>query len=102
MIRHFEKHHRDASKYPEGASFFRTRRDERGLNGDGLYLHVGEASGPCIALVERKLKARPWRVDLGPFRERGQKDERYFKNFKSAVKLFRKLGRKALNKATLT
>lgn len=100
MIGHFEQHHREASKYPEGAMFFRRRYDvDRGVLGNGLYLYADGASGHCIALVEYRREKRPWRVYLGPFQENGQKDERCFKNFKSAVSFFRELGRKALNES---
>ncbi len=96
MINHCEIYNRSSSQYPPGPLFLRKRYDERGITGNGLYLYAEGASGPCIGLYQRKNSKYPWKVYVGPFRKKGQKDEHSFKSFRNAVKLFRSLGRQAL------
>lgn len=91
MIKHIEDLSKYKMGYPSGSFFIRRR-----YNVNGLYLYAEGACGPCISIYKRKNGKYPWKVYVGPFLQKGQKDERSFKNFKNAVKLFRSLGRQFL------
>lgn len=91
MIHHLEIYKKSYSEYPSKAFFIRRRND-----GNGLYLYAEGGDGPCISIYQRGNDGYPWKVYMGPFCEHGQKDERSFKSFKNAVKLFRSLGRQFL------
>lgn len=102
MINHYEKFNMLNSEYSPGPFFIRRRHGAEGVLINGLYLYAEGASGPCIGLYQSKNEKYPWKVYLGPFQESGKKDERSFKSFRSAVRFFRSLGRRALqNKPSL-
>ncbi len=102
MIKHCKEYYISAKKYPPGPFFIRRRDDVKGVKINGLYLYPEGIKGFSIGLIERKNEKYPWKVYMGPFGISGRNDQRNFKSFRNAVKLFRSLGRQAFKQRNST